>query len=180
MVLLNFIMSKIRIVCSLFVLIFLGWNIYNFFEYKPKKETEIANILGISSASIVSFDYYEDWNLKDYDVVEVYVLSDATINEFITNSSLILSDKSHEPHLWEKINWCNTPIDLTKWDYIYEMVFMSSRANTKSNKWIEEIKHILNTSNNFYSFYYKNDGATISFFTLSIKEKKMYCLYFKL
>ena len=51
--------------------------------YPPQSEKEIAQILGLDTADILSFYYAESWTHKDYDIVEVYQLSEATINDFI-------------------------------------------------------------------------------------------------
>lgn len=173
-------MRKIKVILCILLGTIFSCSFYNFFKYNPRKDTEIANILGIDSVAIVDFDYHEDWNFKDYDIIEVYLLSDVTINKFIMNSSLVLSDRYHESHLWEKINWCITPIDFAKWNNIYDMIFLPNRENPKYNKWLEEIRQTLKTPDNFYSFYYKDDGASVSFYTLNSKNKKLFCLFFKL
>ena len=179
MVLLSLTM-KTRIFILYLVAIIIGsWGIHQLFEYKPKSNIQIANIIGVDSAEIISFYYSEDWNIKDYDIVESYILSKKTIKRFQEKSSLVLYDESYESS-WGKINWCKTPIDLTKWNSIYEMAIIPYRENSMHNKWIKEIQKFLNTPDNFYSFYYKKNGSAIALFILSTNEDKLYCLYYKI
>ena len=71
---------KTRIFILYLVAIIIGsWGIHQLFEYKPKSNIQIANIIGVDSAEIISFYYSEDWNIKDYDIVESYILSKKTI-----------------------------------------------------------------------------------------------------
>ena len=172
-------MKKKLFILYLVTIIIGSLGVLELFKYKPKSNIQIANIMGIDSAEIISFNYSEDWNVKDYDIIESYILSDKTIKKFQEKSSLVLYEDSYEL-LWEKINWCNTPIDLKKWNSIYDMAIIPYRKNSKHNKWIKEIQKSLNTPNNFYSFYYKKNGSAIALFILNINENKLYCLYYKI
>jgi hypothetical protein len=141
---------------------------------------DIANILGIDTVKIDSFDYSESWNIKDYDVVEVYKLSDATINTFVTSSSFILCDKHHESNLWEKCDWSKTPIALPKWCEVYDMAITPLREDSKHNKLMKEIQKTLKDPENYYSLYLKKTKGAVALFVLNPGSKYLYCVYVKI
>lgn len=165
---------------TVFALMLGGWIVYDLFKYQPRAIEDVAEILGIDSVEIISVDFLESWNIQDYDVVEVYQLSDVTINTFLMNSSPILYDKYYESQLWEKSNWRKTPIALPQWDEIYNAFINVVRENNKHNELIQDILKILKEPGSFYSFYLKKNRAAVTFFVLDIKNRCLYCLYVKI
>lgn len=163
-----------------FILILGGWIVYDLFKYQPRAIEDVAEILGVDSVEIISIDYLGSWNIQDYDVVEVYQLSDVTINTFLMNSSFILYNKYYESQLWEKSNWCKTPIALPQWNEVYGAFIDVVREDNKHNELIQEILEILKEPENFYSFYLKKNRAAVTLFVLNIKNRCLYCLYVKI
>ena len=162
------------------LLLIIGGVVYIcLFDYPQKTEDMISKILGIDDAELISFDYVDNGNFKDNDAIELYELSNNTIHKFLTTSSFILYDEYYESSpIWKKINWNKSPIDLSKWNDIYISVFGTLRTNKKQNEWINDMNKLLDSSNAYYSLYYKNKMDSFVLFLLDIKECKLYCTYF--
>lgn len=74
--------------------------------YKGKNNEEVAAVLGISEAFVLSSDFdSESFYVQDYDELEVYELSQSTIDGFLNHSSFNLYEdyfENESNHLWEK------------------------------------------------------------------------------
>lgn len=151
-----------------------------FFYYEKREDDDIARILGIPEVSILSVDYSrENFTIQDYDVVEVYELSQNTIENFVTHSSFELYEQSYEHdsvHTWVKRNWTKTPIDSIKWTIEYEFAFAIRFDNKKRNELSSEICDVL-ASNHAYYAYYSLDGR-IALYVLDVNNCKLYIVYF--
>ncbi len=166
--------KKITILLS--TIIISGLIYYTFFYYNEKNNKEIALILGIEEASIISVDYsYDPIALCDYDIMEVYYLSSSTISRFVTNSSFKLYDEPYENPEWLKENWHTSPIDKIAWKEICDSAF-AIRANSKKRTlWSSEIVKLLSSDNAYFAFY-STDGA-IAFYVLDLINRKLYITY---
>lgn len=149
-----------------------------YFVPKPmKNESEIAKLLGISSVSLCSTNYYmEDFTIKDCDLIEIYDLTENTIASFVSQSTFILYDEYYESRLnFKKINWRKSPIDSIAFKEVIDFALMD-RRNYLQNSTIERIHNILNSKGAYYSFYYKI--GNVAFYVLDIKSCRLYIIYF--
>lgn len=168
---------KIILLLSFSFLLLGGYMMCSY--YPPQSEKEIAQILGLDTADILSFYYAESWTHKDYDIVEVYQLSEATINDFIENSTFILYDESYEKKAWGKTDWQRTPINMPDWDVIYSTAITPRRQHSKHNEWMLQVQRTLEELGNFCSFYYREGLSSVAIYVLDINGHKLYCVYFK-
>lgn len=148
------------------------------FRYPSKTDKEIALILGLKEVEVLSFDYEEDWNHKDYDIIEIYKLSDSTILKFIKESSKILHETSYEKRSWTKLDWNKTPIDLHEWYELYDMTLEVGRLDEKHNEWILKAKKSINNYGNYFSLYH-DEGNPIALYVLDVVDNYLYCIYIK-
>lgn len=163
-------------VILLLILISSGLIYYTCFYYHGKSDEEIAQILGITEASTISADYsYDPFTLRDYDVMEVYHLSNSTIHFFITNSSFELCDKPYENPEWLKENWHICPIDTIKWKDKCEIAFSIRFDSKKRNQWSSEILKLLNSDYAYFASYSTN-GA-VAFYILDPIKQQLYITY---
>ena len=148
---------------------------YACFYYHGKSEEEIAQILGITEASILSVDYsYDPFTLHDYDVIEVYHLSRSTIHSFIFTSSFKLYDKPYDS-VWLKENWHICPMDTIEWRNECEIAFSIRFDSNKRNQWSSEMFQLLN-SNYAYFALYSATGA-VAFYILDPIKQQLYIAY---
>ncbi len=149
------------------------------FRYPSKTDKEIALILGLKEVEVLSFDYEEDWNHKDYDIVEIYKLSDSTILKFIKESSKILQEPSYENRSWTKLDWNKTPINLHEWNELYDMTIELKRVDKKHDEWIHKVKKAINNYGNYYSLYH-DEGNPIALYVVDVVDNYLYCIYVKI
>lgn len=146
--------------------------------YKGKNNEEVAAVLGISEAFVLSSDFdSESFYVQDYDELEVYELSQSTIDGFLNHSSFNLYEdyfENESNHLWEK-NWEQVPKDNSTWIDDYNLVLASRFGRTKRNIISSEIRSSLFSGNIYYASY-SMDGR-IAFYILNVVNRKLYIIY---
>lgn len=171
-------MKSKNIIIVLFILASIVGYLF-LFNYTSKTDEEIALILGLKEVEVLSFDYEEDWDHKDYDIIEIYKLSDSTILKFIKESSGILRESSYENRSWTKLDWNKTPINQHKWNELYDMAIGMVRLDEKHNEWILKAKESINNYGNYFSLYH-DEGNPIALYVLDVSDNYLYCIYLKI
>jgi hypothetical protein len=111
-------------------------------------------------------------------MLEIYILSENTIQEFKNNSLKKLPQKNEKDKNWQKYDWSKKPID-SSFNEIFVLCLNYSTDNQKLKVKIEEIKKLKRKGEIYYSFYYRPDKENpqnAQLFILDIQNRKLYAI----
>lgn len=167
-------MNKLLVnIISLFLLV-----VFQSCSYSMKSEKDVALIIGISDVEIRSSkSSSESFLIHDFDDLEIYELSDSTINLFLNQSTFILYEDFYEKrYKYQKKNWAQTPIDTLTYAEVLDWALVS-RNDYFRDKCVKQIKKLLLSKHAYYAFYYAR--GDVAFYILDTFEDKLYIIYFK-
>lgn len=139
---------------------------------------KLPEILGISNVEIKDNHGTDEFGgFGEGYTLEIYELSESTVNSFIDRTSKILPDKK-EKATWKKYDWQKTPVD-SSYNEILIMSLNYSGGNKKLETELSEIKKVLEKPEVYYSFYYspnKDNPQDAQFFVLDVQTGKLYVI----
>ncbi len=141
-------------------------------------KNDLSKILGISNIEITNNQGTDEFGgFGEGYSLEVYELSENTVNSFIKQSSKKLPDKIENSVEWQKKDWSEIPAD-SSFNEIFIVCLNYSSGNKKLETQLNEIKTILNNGA-YYSFYFKPNKLnpqTVQLFIFDTKGKKLYII----
>lgn len=167
-------MNRLLVIIIFFFLLV----IFQSCSYLMKSEKDVALIIGISDVEIRSSQSSsESFLIHDFDDLEIYELSDSTINLFLSQSTFILYEDFYEKrHKYQKKNWEQTPIDTVNYAEVLDWALVN-RNDYFRDKCVKQIKKLLLSQHAYYAFYYVR--GDVAFYILDTFEDKLYIIYFK-
>lgn len=159
----------------IYFLFFLLSSCNNYF-YK----NDLPLILGIENVEIKNSQRIDEWAGMHGDgfILEIYELSETTIQAFINRSSKNIPNKKENGKIWKKYNWSKIPID-SSFREIFIMCLNYSSDNQKLKAQLNEIKKLIEKEGVYCSFYYRPDSENpqnVQLFILDVKGKKIYAI----
>jgi hypothetical protein len=163
-----------RIIFSVFLFLFLSSCDLLFFK------SDLSQILGIEKIEIENIQTFNEIagiQGEGY-ILEIYTLSEKTIQAFINNPIKNLPDKQEEGKEWHKYNWSTFPID-SSYSEVFNMCLYNSGYNKKLKVKLNEIKRLIEKEGVYYSFYYRPDKEhlqNVQLFILDVQNRKLYAI----
>lgn len=142
-------------------------------EGKYKKD--LCYILGINNVEgklEKNIDKFAGFG--EFYIIEIYDLSDRTIDSFINRSDKLLPEKEE----YKNRKWESTPFDST-YKEIINMALNYYDGNKTIIQLQQEIQNIISDKNNYYSFYYKPDiynPQYVQLFILDLYKKRIFII----
>lgn len=141
---------------------------------------DLSPILGLEKVEIENSQTLDEWAGTQGDgfILEVYELSEKTVQTFINQSSKNLPDKKEEGKNWQKYNWGKVPVD-SSYNEIFIMSLNYSSDNPKLKAQLNEIKKLIEKDGVYCSFYYRPDREnpqTAQLFILDVESRKFYAI----
>lgn len=137
---------------------------------------ELGHILGVEEVEIEESQGTNEFGgFGEGHSLEVYVLSERTVQAFVNKASKTLPNKNDD-EAWQKYDWDTAPFDST-YNEIMIMSLNYSSGNRKLETQLNDIKQVLKKGDNYYSFYYKPDKENpqdVQLFVLDVHNKKLY------
>lgn len=139
--------------------------------YKDK----LPQILGIPQIDIESSKQIDEFGgFGEGKTIEIYTLSETTVNNFINQSNKILPNKNN----WFKCDWtCNNT------DTVYKPIIdlsLKYRGGTEIENYLAIISQLISNPNVFLSFYYNEKEVELStqaqLMVLNVKTRKLYII----
>lgn len=167
---------KKRYIVLLAFLSLICYICYDIHQPNIMSDEEVADILGIPKAKILSKDGITDASLfPGLDDVVVYELSEATIEAFLARPSheinSIYYDDSYNKH-----GWYGTPMDTLRFSNEYESLLFHNKE--KAREIMAKACLFLKRGKGYYAFYYRGDSGDamrgISFYALDLENRKLY------
>jgi phage-related protein len=163
-----------KLILSVFPLIFLSSCNTSFLK------DDLSSILGMEKVEIENNQTLDDWagNQGEGFILEVYELSEKTVQTFINQSSKRLPDKKEKVKNWQKYDWRIVPVD-SSFNEVFIMCLNYSSDNQKLKTQLDEIKLLIKNEKVYYSFYYRPDKENpqnAQLFILDTKSRKFYAI----
>lgn len=140
-------------------------------------KNELPEILGVNKIEIVANEVIADISStfgEGYGM-EVYELSESTVQAFLNMTSKTLPDKGEK---WQKHDWSKVPID-NSFSEVLDVALGYYNRDKDLETHLNAIKKMLVQGNAYYSFYYKPDRdnpQNVQLFVLDIQKKKLYAI----
>jgi hypothetical protein len=142
--------------------------------YDPFGEEYVSFILCVNNAEVKKIKTLNYGLAYEGLAINIYELSDATVEEFIYNTNKILP--VNKDTAWVNFGWYITPIDSC-----YKGVFdhLNWVSTTNIEKILQVIKNELKENNIFYAFYIRKfdkkiEPLEVQLFILNPITKKLY------
>lgn len=164
-----------RLIFSTFLFLFLSSCSTSFFK------DDLSLKLDIEKVEIENSKTLDEWAGMQGDgfILEVYDLSEKTIQDFENKSSKELPDKKEKDENWQKYNWSKTPVD-SSFNKVFIMCLNYSSDNQELKTQLNEIGKLIEREDGaYYSFYYKPDKENpqnVQLFILDSKNRKLYAI----
>ncbi|MDB5232744.1 MAG: hypothetical protein JWN76_3549 [Chitinophagaceae bacterium] len=163
-----------RLIFSAFLFLFLSSCNTSFIK------DDLSSILGVEKVEIENRQTLDEWAGKQGDgfILEVYELSEKTVQTFIKQSSKNLPDKKEEGKNWQKYNWNKAPVD-SSYNEVFIMCLNYSSDSEKLKVQLNEIKKVMENEGVYYSFYYRPDKENpqnVQLFILDVQSRKLYTI----
>ena len=163
-------MIKLLLIIPLFFLISCQSKVY---------KDDLPKILGVEDVKITNSQGIDEFaGFGEGYTLEIYELSESTINAFINDASKILPEKNGTAAGWLKHDWRSTPMD-SSYIEIFNICLNYYSGNRKLEGLIVEIKKVLQKPDVYYSFYYKPDKDSpqdVLLFILDLQSRKLYIM----
>jgi hypothetical protein len=144
-------------------------------------KNDLPKILDVDKVEIKKSQILNEWAGIHGDgfILEIYKLSEKTIQNFEEKSLKKLPDKKEKDKIWQKYNWSTLPID-SSYNEIFIMCLNYFSNNAKIRNILTEIKELIEEEKRmYYSFYYrpnKENPQNVQLFILDIENKKLYVI----
>jgi hypothetical protein len=163
-----------RLIFSNFLFLFLSSCSNSFFK------DDLSFLLDVEKVEIENSKTLDEWAGMQGDgfILEVYDLSEKTIQAFENKSSKELPDKKEKDENWQKYNWTTPPVDIS-FNEVFIMCLNYSSDNQELKNQLNEIKKLIEKEGVYYSFYYKPDKENpqyVQLFILDSKSRKLYMI----
>lgn len=163
-----------RLIFSAFIFLFLSSCNTSFFK------DDLSPILGVEKVEIENNQTLDEWAGLQGDgfILEVYELSEKTVQTFINQPAKNLPDKKEDGKNWQKYNWNKTPVD-SSYNEVFIMCLNYSSNSEKIKVQLNEIKKLIEKEGAYYSFYYRPDKENpqnVQLFILDVQSKKLYAI----
>lgn len=163
-----------RIIFSVFLFLFLSSCNLSYFK------NDLSQILGVDKIEIENIQTFNEWGGFQGDgyILEIYTLSEKTIQAFKNNPLKNLPDKKEEGKEWQKYNWSTFPID-SSYNEVFIMCLNYSGYGKKLKVKLDEIKRLIEKEGVYYSFYYSPDKVNpqdVQLFILDVQNRKLYAI----
>lgn len=163
-----------RLIFSAFLFLFLSSCNTSFFK------DDLSQILGVEKVEIENSQMLDEWAGTQGDgfILEVYELSEKTVQTFIDQSSKNLPDKNEEGKDWQKYNWSKAPVD-SSYNEVFIMCLDYASDSKKLKVQLNEIKKVMENEGVYYSFYYrpyKENPQNVQLFILDVQSRKLYTI----
>lgn len=163
-----------RLICSVFLSLFLSSCNTSFFK------GDLSPILGLEKVEIENSQTLDEWAGAQGDgfILEVYELSEKTVQAFINQSVKNLPNKKEEGKNWQKYNWSKAPVD-SSYNEVFIMCLNYSSDSEKLKTQLNEIKKLIEKEGVYYSFYYRPDKENpqnAQLFILDVQSRKLYAI----
>jgi hypothetical protein len=147
-------------------------------------KNNLSQILGIKKVEIENSYIFDEWAGPHGDgfILEIYKLSEITIQNFISTSNKILPEKTEKNKNWQKQNWSILPID-SSYNEVFIMGLNYMPNDKKIKAQLEIINKVAFKKGVFCSFYYspnKENPRQLQLFLLDVQSKKLYMIEQKL
>jgi hypothetical protein len=143
-------------------------------------EKDLRKILGLSHIKINNKQEFSEWKGFQGDgfILEIYDLSEETVNNFDNLSLKRLPNKKEENKKWRKHDWYLFPID-SSYNEIFIMCLNYHSNSEEINCKLKQIKQLMRTNKFYCSFYYNSIQQNINsvqLFLLDVSEYKLYVI----
>lgn len=140
----------------------------------------LSAILGVEKVEVENSQTLDEWAGVQGDgfILEVYELSEKTVQSFIKQSSKNLPDKKEKNKNWRKYDWSKTPID-SSYNEVFITCLNYSSNSEKLKAQLNEIKKLIEKEGVYYSFYYRPDKENpqaVQLFILDVQSRKFYAI----
>lgn len=140
----------------------------------------LSPILGVEKVEVENSQTLDEWAGVQGDgfILEVYELSEKTVQSFIKQSSKKLPDKKEKNKNWRKYDWSKTPID-SSYNEVFITCLNYSSNSKKLKAQLNEIKKLIEKEGVYYSFYYRPDKENpqaVQLFILDVQSRKFYAV----
>jgi hypothetical protein len=141
---------------------------------------DLSQILGVEKVEIKNSQTLDEWAGMQGDgfILEIYDLSEKTVQAFKDKPLKNLPDKKEEGKEWKKYNWSTFPVD-SSYNEVFIMCLNYSSDSEKLKVQLNEIKKLMGKEEVYYSFYYrpdKNNPQNVQLFILDIQSRKLYTI----
>jgi len=156
------------------VLLFLSLNSCDTLVFKD----ELPKLLGVNKVEIISNRAIEDIpsTFGEGYGIEVYELSQNTVQSFLNRTSKVLPEKAEEK--WQKYDWNKVPVD-NSFSEVFDVALNYYNRDKALETQLNIIKKILIQGNAYCAFYYKPDRdnpQNVQFFILNLQDRKLYII----
>ena len=163
-----------RLIFCTFLFLFVSSCNTSFFK------DDLSQILGVEKVEIENSQMLDEWAGTQGDgfILEVYELSEKTVQTFIDQSSKNLPDKKDEGKDWQKYNWSKAPVD-SSYNEVFIICLNYSGNSEKLKVQLNEIKKVMENERVYYSFYYRPDKENpqnVQLFILDVQSRKLYTI----
>lgn len=163
-----------RLLFNAFFFLFLSSCNTSFFK------DDLTSILGVEKVEIENSQTLDEWAGAQGDgfILEVYELSEKTVQAFINLSSKNLPNKKEEDKKWQKYDWRKVPVD-SSYNEVFIMCLNYSSDRKKLKVQLNEIKKLMEKEGVYYSFYYrpnKENPQNVQLFILNVQSRKFYAI----
>ncbi|RZJ91412.1 MAG: hypothetical protein EOO20_05145 [Chryseobacterium sp.] len=163
-----------RLIFIVFLCLFL--SSCNVFFFKDA----LSPILGVEKVEVENSQTLDEWAGVQGDgfILEVYELSEKTVQSFIKQSSKNLPDKKEKNKNWRKYDWSKTPID-SSYNEVFIMSLNYSSNSEKLKVQLNEMRKLIEKEGVYYSFFYRPDKENpqaVQLFILDVQSRKFYAI----
>ena len=143
-------------------------------------EKDLSNILNLETVEIEKVEVFDEWAGQHGEgyILEIYVLSQSTVQSFLSRTEKEIGEKKHGDKVWQKYGWKPSPID-TSFSEVQIICLNYMTNNDKLKNKISELGNVMKEKGVFYSFYYspdKENPRSVQLFILDTKSRRLFAI----